>query len=291
MYSSIKVINLVNNKEINIESNVDQNGIVCTKFLDSQPKGIFEKIKGLNQIGQSINSATLSEREIVIEGIIIGENLMQVEIFKSELVYIFNPVQDVLLKYNDENIEKEIIVRATSIPIFSDEVNTNNLRKFIITLSADYPLWMDQKENNINIETWESNFEFPFCIESEGIELARKGPNQIEIINNGQMKAPLEIYFKAPALNPKIILNNNEYIKVNKKINDGEILYICTAYGKKRVEIIKENGLRENAYGYIDIFSKFFSLPVGNNIISYSTDGDFIPQTVIVKYKNQFLSL
>lgn len=291
MYCNINARNLNNNKQIDIKSDVNVNGIVCTNFVDYQSKGEFEKFKGVNQIGQSINSVSLSDRDLLLEGIVVSENLTQIETFKRQLVLVFNPLDDVCLKYTDDVTEKEIIVRAISSPIFSSDIYTNNLRKFMINLNAYNPLWKDQFDTLINVETWESNFEFPFELDSNGIELARKGKNEIEIINNGEMAAPLELLFIAPALNPTIKLNGNEYIKVNKKLNEGEVLYISTAYGEKKVEITKANGEKENAYGYIDIFSTFFKLPVGINTISYETDGDYIPQKVIVKYRNQYLSL
>lgn len=291
MYCSIKLINLTNKKSVNIESDINDNGIVCTNFSDNQIKGDFQRTKGVNQLGQSINSATLSVRDIVLEGVIVGENLTQREILKRELVVVLNPLDDVLLEYTDDSVQKAIIVRATNVPVFDRELNTKNLRKFMVQLDAEYPLWQDQIYTTINVETWKSNFEFPFSISGIGIEFAIKGPNEIEFINNGEIEAPLEFYFKAPALNPKIILNGKEYIKVNRQLNERETLYISTAYGHTKVEIMKPTGEKENAYGYIDINSTFFKLPVGNNIISYSTEGDFIPQSVIVKYKNQYLSL
>ncbi|GAA0735455.1 phage tail domain-containing protein [Clostridium oceanicum] len=291
MECSIKLINLRNKEEINIESYVKENGVLCTKFQDNQPKGEFTKIKGVNQIGQSVNSTSLTERDIVLEGIIIGKDRNQVEIFKKQLVSILNPMDKILIQYTNDYVKKEIKVVSISVPVFSIELNTKNLLGFMVNLEAPYPLWQDQKESITNIETWEGGLEFPFELTSSGFELARKGPNEIELVNSGQMEAPLEFYFKAPALNPKIILNNNQYIKVNKKINDGEMLYISTAYGMKRVEIIKSDGRKENAYNYIDINSCFFKLFTGYNIISYSTEGSYIPQSVIVKYKNQYLSL
>lgn len=291
MYCIIQVINLKNNKKITLESYINGNGILCTIFEDTQPKADFQKSKGFGQQGQSINHVSLTEREINIEGLVIGDNLTQTEVLKRQVVSIFNPLDDLLLKYTDNNVNKEIIVKAENVPIFSMDINTKNLKKFTVTLDAPYPLWQDQEETIVNVETWESKFEFPFCLESTGVEIGIKGPNEIEFMNEGEMKAPLEFYFKAPALNPKIMLNNKEFIQVNRQLKDGDTLYIKTMYGDTRVEIIKSTGERENAYGYIDPFSTFFSLPSGSNIISYSTEGDFIPQSVIVRYKNQYLSL
>lgn len=291
MDSNIRIINLKNNKEISIQSRLKDSGIICTNFNEGAPQGDFQKIKGVNQLGQTINSTSLSEREIILEGIIIGENRTQVEVIRNQLVSILNPLDNILLKYTDDNINKEIMLRPEVVPVFSVGVSTEQLESFMINFNAAYPLWVDQKEILVDIQTWESNFEFEFELSSEGVEFAKKGPNEISFINTGHMEAPIEMYFTAPALNPKIALNNKEYIKVNEKINDGEVLYICTSYGNTRVEIIKSNGDRKNASGYIDIFSSFFKLPIGENTISYSTDGDYIPQSVLIKYKNQYLSL
>lgn len=301
IFTSIELINKENKLSINIDSFIKETGVLLTHFEDEQVKGEFSKFKGVNQYGQSINSASLSERDISIEGIIIADNREQIEVLKRQLVRILNPLYDVLLKYNEDHISKEIIVRAEEIPAFSADYKTNNENglAFQCSLNAPYPFWQDQKENVTNVETWEGGFEFEFEIPSDGIEFAKKGPNEIEFINYGDIDSPLEIFFNGPALNPVIKLRNDKvnnkeaFIKLNKRIQDNETLYISTAYGNKKVEIIKNDGIRENAYNYIDIKStlSLFNLEVGTNILSYKTDGDFIPQSVIFKYKDKYLSL
>lgn len=208
---------------------------------------------------------------------------------------ILNPLQDVILKYNEDYVNKEIVIRAEEIPKFSTNYNTNNENglAFKCSLNASYPFWQDQDENVANIETWEGGLQFDFEMPSDGLEFAIKGPNELKFTNYGDVESPLEIFFNGPALNPGIALNNNKFIKLNKQIQDGETLYISTAYGNKKVEIVKSDGNRENAYNYIDIKStlSLFNLKVGDNVLSYSTEGDFIPQSVIIKYRNKYLSL
>lgn len=294
MYKRIELINKEINESITIENYIDV-GILLTYFEDEGINGEFTKYKGVNQYGQSINKTSFSERQINLNGTILADNRAQIEVLKRQLVRVLNPLQDVVLKYNTDYINKEIIIRAEHTPKFSTEFATNNevALAFKSSLNASYPFWQDQKENVTNIETWEGGFEFEFEITSDGFEFAKKGPNELEFINYGDEESPLEIFFNGPALNPMIKLNNNKFIKVNKQIQDTEILHISTAYGHKKVEIIKSDGNRENAYNYIDLKSKIslFNLNVGENILSYSTEGDFIPQSVVIKYKNKYLSL
>lgn len=295
IYTSIELINKENNLSIVIESFVRGTGVLLTAFEDGAIQGEFSKFKGVNQHGQSINSVSLSEKPINAEGIILADDRSQIEVLKKQLVRILNPLQDVLLKYNEDYVNKEIVIRAEEIPKFSTDYNTNNENAlaFKCSLNAAYPFWQDQNENVTNIETWEGGLEFEFELSTEGIEFAKKGPNELKFINYGDVESPLEIFFNGPALNPVITLNGNKFIKLNKQIQDIETLYISTAYGNKKVEIIKSGGSRENAYNYIDIKSNLslFDLEVGNNVLSYSTEGDFIPQSVIIKYKNKYLSL
>lgn len=285
-----------------MESFVKGTGILLTMFEDEQPKGEFSKFKGVNQYGQSINSTSLSERPINIEGIILADTRDQVEVLKRQLVRVLNPLQDILLKYNENYVSKEIIVRAEEVPTFPADCKNSKekVQVFKCSLTANYPFWQDQSESLTNVETWEGGFEFEFELPSDGIEFATKGPNELELINYGDVASPLEIFFNGPALNPVIMLSNAKidggeqvFIKVNKQIQDMETLHISTAYGSKKVEIIKSDGSCENAYNYIDIKSSLslFNLEVGSNILSYGTDGDFIPQSVIIKYKNKYLSL
>lgn len=298
MLKKIELINSLINESVTVESCI-YDGILLTYFEDGQVEAEFTKYKGVNQYGQSISKTSLSERPIKLNGTILADNREQIEILKKQLVRVLNPLQDVLLKYNTEYIHKEITIRAEHIPRFSTTFETNNdlALAFQCSFNAAYPFWMDQDENVTNIETWEGGIEFELEIPGDGVEFARRGLNELEIINYGDIYSPVEIFFSGPALNPSISIANSNtkeqiFIKVNKQIKEGETLYISTAYGSRKVEIIKDD-IKENAFNYIDLKStiSLFNLEVGRNILRYSTEGDFLPQSVIIKYKNKYLSL
>ena len=56
------------------------------------------------------------------------------------------------------------------------------------------------------------------------------------------------------------------------------------------IEIIR-NGTRTDAFDYIDLSSRFFSLQVGDNVIEYASENGLAPQNVEIYYKNRYLGV
>ena len=81
-----------------------------------------------------------------------------------------------------------------------------------------------------------------------------------------------------------------EFIKVERTLTTDDTLYITTEFGNKKVEI-ERNGVRNNAFNYIDLDSTFFQLKVGDNMIEYTTDNDLEPQSVEIRYRNRYLGV
>lgn len=287
----IEIINMRTNESISMDSYIFGEGVLITEFNPGSIPATFNKVKGVNQNGVFRLTTTLEERQMELTAIILNSSRVEIEAVKSKIDDVLNPADDLKLKYTNDNIAKECICAADSTVQYSIEniLNSESALEFKVSFECFNPFWTDQVETILNVETWEGGFEFDFEILSDGIEFARKGPNEIEILN-GSVEAPLEIFFKGPALNPKVTLNNSEFIKVNKALKEAETLYIKTNYGEKIVEIRKTTGV-EQAYNYIDIQSKFFSLKPGKNTLMYATEGDFLPQSVIIQYKKHYLSL
>lgn len=289
----IDIVNTRTNNTITLESYVYNNGILITYFNPGKIEGIFNKVKGVGQNGSSLLSTTLEDRTpIELEGIILAEDKTELNALKRNIDNILNPLDTLIIKYYDGEITKQIECSSAATPLYSTDYKTNNdiALAFSINFECFKPFWMDQEETILNVETWEGGFEFEFQLTTDGIEFAKKGHNEIEIINDGNIEAPIEIFFKGPALNPSITLNNDKFIKVNKHIQESEILYIRTTFGNKAVQVIKESSI-EQAYHYIDLNSTFFNLETGLSKISYATEGDFLPQSVVIKYRKHYFSL
>ncbi|MEG1256903.1 phage tail domain-containing protein [Clostridium sp.] len=288
----IDIINKRTNNTVTLESYVYSSGILITNFYPGNVSATFNKVKGIGQYGSSLSSSTIEERPIEIKAIILSDDIMERNTIKRNLDDVLNPLDTIIIKYNNDGLRKQIECSPEASPLYSTDYKTNNKNALAFTVSFECfnPFWMDQEETVLNVETWEGGFEFEFELSSLGIEFARKGPNEIEINNYGNVEAPLEVFFKGPALNPSITLNYGKFIKVDRNLEDDEILYINTSFDNKAVQVMRGD-IEEQAYHYINIDTKFFNLDPGKNLISYATDGDFLPQSVVIKYKYHYFSL
>src|SRR5699024_4879170 len=129
---------------------------------------------------------------------------------------------------------------------------------------------------------------FPFSLP---FTLKQRGETRQNIYNQGDVETPVEIIFRGPALNPKVINHTTgEFIKVDRELTSDDVLYITTHFGNKKVEM-ESNGVRENVFHYIDLDSTFFSLVVGDNMIEYTTEDELISQGVEIRYYNRYLGV
>jgi len=281
----IDIINKRTNNSITLESYINSTGVLVTYFNQGNISAKFNKVKGIGQYGSSLLSASIEERPVEIKAIILSNDIMERNTIKKNIDDVLNPLDQVIIKYNSNGISKQIEGSCDESPLYSTDYKTNNKSALAFTVNFECfnPFWMDQENTVVNVETWEGGFEFEF-------EFARKGPNEIEINNYGNVEAPLEVFFKGPALNPSITLNDGKYIKVDRNLEDDEILYINTSFDNKAVQVMRGD-IEEQAYHYINIDTKFFNLDPGKNLISYATDGDFLPQSVVIKYKCHYFSL
>ncbi len=288
----IDIINKRTNNSITLESYINSTGVLVTYFNPGNISTKFNKVKGIGQYGSSLLSTSIEERPVEIKAIILSNDIMERNTIKKNIDDVLNPLDQVIIKYNSNGISKQIEGSCDESPLYSTDYKTNNKSALAFTVNFECfnPFWMDQENTVVNVETWEGGFEFEFELSSLGIEFARKGPNEIEINNYGNVEAPLEVFFKGPALNPSITLNDGKFIKVDRNLEDDEILYINTSFDNKAVQVMRGD-IEEQAYHYINIDTKFFNLDPGKNLISYATDGDFLPQSVVIKYKCHYFSL
>lgn len=121
------------------------------------------------------------------------------------------------------------------------------------------------------------------------ISFAMRGDFSV-FMNNGHVSTPIEVIFKGNALNPTLTnLTTGEFIKVNRLIPKGYKLILNTEFGNKKVEIEAPDGMKENAFHYIDLDSTFFSLPVGETKIGFMAD-EGEPE-VYVRYSKKYLTV
>ena len=234
---------------------------------------LLEKIEGLSSVKNNIYSSksigsdgvvvsneSLDVKDVSIQICIVSNDILENEKKRADILRIFNPKNQGKIIYKNSLFEREIDVRIENSPKFSKSLN-GKIQRCVIDFISPIPYLND--------------------IYYSG-----------EIIyNSGHVETPVEVIFKGPALNPCIINNaTGEFIKVIRELSSDDILYITTEYGNKKVEI-ENNGVRRNAFNYIDLDSTFFQLKVGDNMIEYTTDNDLEPQSVEIRYRNRYLGV
>lgn len=240
------------------------------------------------QDGATFIDTTLETRALELIVNIKAHSRDELNAFKQQITSIFNPRLGLgKLVYSNGNIQREIEVVSTSVPVFpTGEAKGKWFQRTVINLVAPNPYWQGLEIENHKLEDFVGSFKFPFHLP---MRFSSRGDSRV-LFNSGDVPTPIQVEFRGVAVNPKITnMETGEFIRVNRTIEEGYKLIINTAFGNKRVEIIAPDGTVTNAFHYIDLDSTFFSLDVGNTKIGFIADGG--NPEVYVTYKNRYLSV
>lgn len=260
-------------------------------FDESESVNIIT-IKGAVQDGSTYLDNTLDIKDISIEFGIIANSESELIQYRDSVRKILNPkLGEGYLVYEDDEKERTIKCILNALPTFKTmpgyHGQNGKMGSCLISLTAHNPYWFDD-ENSEEVTSWIGGCKFKFKLP---FKLKTRGDKTKNIYNDGDVETPLEIIFKGPAVNPSIInLTTNEFIKVNRTLGSDDTLYITTDFNNKKVEI-ESNGVRTNAFNYIDLDSTFFSLDIGDNMLEYTNDNVLDSNRVIIKYKIRHLGV
>lgn len=284
--AKLKYINS-NNKSIEL-GNAAPFLITTIDGLGSPPNEIYTQ-KSPFQDGVSVTGSSLESRNIVLEGKIIGGT-----VYRNTLLSVFNPKLDGKLIIDLGNEQRQIECKVEQAPYFSSDRGRHH-QDFSISLISPNPFFRDIADSKADISTEVGNIEFPLEIHVEGLELSIRTISYItNIYNQGDVDTPIKVKLKAvgTVVNPIIEnLDTGEFIRVKRTLAEGESLEINTAFGNKRVEIIKPDGSRENVFHYIDYKSTFFSLSDGDNTIKYDAEVGENNLDVSIYYTPNYLGI
>lgn len=275
------------------------------EFTDGHPFRLF-KIEGIGgpetnlqmqkspfQDGNTYIDNTLESRPISIEFGIFANDRTELYGLRHKISRIFNSKLGLgTLVFNFGGLYREINAIVENGPLFPDgEGNeTEKFQRGLIDFICPDPFWLS-KENVEQLTVWEGGLEFPLELPTEFAILSEERSKII--FNEGDVETPIIVVFNGPASAPIRVENitTGEFIEVNQGLQSGERLEINTAFGKKRVEKVLENGERINAFHYIDLQSKFFQLIPGNNLINYSTGEDYERAAVSITWNNRYVGV
>lgn len=204
------------------------------------------------------------------------------------LIGFFNPKRTGSLEVDYCGRRRYIEYEVVSVK--DNQTNLNEPLKMLVELICPEPTFKEIYEDETVIETWINGWHWKFSLP---FKFRERGPQRMMVHNSGHLATPMQIIFPGPALNPQVINHTiGKFMKINRSLGPYDVLYVNTDFGKKSVEIVRENGQRENAFDYIDIQNKFFELEVGDNDLEFKCDdADLVPQEVRIRYRNRYLGV
>lgn len=252
-----------------------------------------QRKKAPYQDGSSRIGSTLDERVIPIEFLIVGDDYAEVSERRIQMSRILNPKLDEgTLRYENDYVVREISVSAESVPFFPDGSGNRitEMQKGLVTLVASDPYWKSTTIVEEPMAAFVELFEFPsdyWELDADGdiyFEMGIEGERRHFTID-GDSEVPIQITFNGPSTNPVIHnLTTNEFIKVNRTLNQGDVLFIDTE--NATVEI---NGV--NAFNWIDLGSTFWKLQIGENIVEYTADDGAADAELVIKWQERYTAV
>ena len=263
------------------------------KLLDLQGTGAIETDvqtqKAPFQDGLTYVDTLFEEREINIEFMMIDNDINNK---RATISSIFNPKIKGKLQYNINGKTFEIKTIVSTPPTFpTGRVNRGlDYQKVLITLIGPLPFWLEDFEHEQKMAALIGGLTFP--ISMDPYMTFEEAGDVVAVSNNGDVPTPVEIEFNGPAVNPKIEnLTTGEFIEVSQTLLENEKLLISTEFGNKTVTLVDSNENETNGFHYLNLNSNFWSLEVGENLISYSADEGEEDAVVNVKWKERFVGV
>lgn len=251
-------------------------------------KHIISTFKAPNQDGGVFISGSLDMRNIILEGRIIADSIEEAYRLRKDLLNIFNPKEKGRLIFKDLSIP--CIVEEA--PVF--KADSHRTPAFFISLLCTSPYFETIAEIKRLLAGWHPNFEFELEIPiDEGIEMGYREESLIIPIENvGSVPCGATFEFIAQGIveNPMIIdVVTGKFIKLNRIMQEGEIVTVSTHFANKKVLSSLDGGT--NAFSSLDEDSEFLQLDVGTNLLRYDAKVNLNNLEVNVYFRPQYLGV
>lgn len=237
-----------------------------------------------NQDGAIITSRKIEPRDIIITGDI--KKNQNGDINRANLISFFNPKFDGVLRIKRNNTEKKIAYAVSDFQFSNKKMS--EWQQFKIELECQDPYFESIDNFGKNIALITKQFAFPLAICPKKIMGFKTYNNNVLLLNDGDCETGCEIRIKAAGgkvTRPKVSLND-KFIAVNVELELGDELIINT---KPRQKSISLNGV--NVVNRIDRKSDFFSLGIGNNIMTYESDEGYQDMEIYVYFYKKYLGV
>lgn len=263
-------------------------GIVTYSGI-AAPDVLLAKTQNVLQDGSAVSGIYLIDRLISVTAeLSVTQNQ---ELNRQQLIHFFNPKTTGNLTVNYCGVERNIDYIVNKFDVITPATLWENL-SFTIDLICPKPYWNDMDSFGKNIAHITKQFAFPLGIPmGKGKIMGYKTFKREVLLNNpGDAATGVEIVFVAlrgTVVNPKLIkASTGEYLRAVLTMQKGDRLTFNTNERSKRVEL---NG--ENVIHLLDRHSTFFNIDVGDNLLRYDADENYINIEVRPYYTPKYLGV
>lgn len=289
---TLRVINLGLNEDIKF----DMSGDVLLSHIEGLgiPETSVESTQAPLQDGSDIHGVLLDNRTIRLETTIRAVDRKALYELRRKILRIINPRTynaktekrgELLLFYTNDYKTYRIYAHIEDPIDFKDRFGNNDKAEIIFT--AHDPYLLDEENTKLIIKKFSGGLKFPLKLKTRFANVGFKR----DYDNDSDTDIPVEIKYFGPVINP-VITNETtgEAIKVNRTLEQNDVLEINTEDGKQTVNIIKSDGTTENVFHWIDLEKRdFFKLIIGKNIISYSGDDESHSGSIELEFSRKWV--
>lgn len=158
-----------------------------------------------------------------------------------------------------------------------------------VSIICPMPYWQDVAESYADASHVVALFEFPFSIDSSGVELSTRDETRAAAVDNGghvPTGITVELVATERSLQPRIYnLTTGAYMGFYVDMLAGDRLVVCTEDGKKSITHIR-GGVETDYFNTIMEDSDWLALEVGENEITYTVDEGSM--TLAIRYTNKY---
>lgn len=221
-----------------------------------------------NMHGELYKNSRITMRNIVIQIKIRGN----IEQNRIKLYDFFSPSKWCKLHYRNKS--RNVFIDGY-IENLEDDLFSNSQIMQVSIICPD-PFFKDENEIVIDISKQYDAFEFPFEIDSTGIEFSTIDTDRSTIVvNYGDVDSGMiiELSTVQGTINNPVIYNyqTGEQLRINDSINEGETIIVNTNKGKKSLIKIVD-GVERNIINKFDIKTTWLQLRRGANYFTYNSD-------------------
>lgn len=240
--------------------------------------------QGFSQVGETVQSKTVSGRTITVNGVIYGS----VQERKNAMRKIMSPFATGRLVFEDKYFARVCVKNA---PTFSMQKNNG---KFSMQFFAPFPFFYSVNEQGIELGSVTPMFSFPVNYGTVHRFGERSGAKYKNILNAGDVSVPFALYLKTSGTSTNVtIANMSTYqtLKINGTLNSGDYINVYRDNENVLRAELTSDGETTDVISWIDESSDLFELDVGDNLISVTDDEGGVALTAKITFNPAVVAL